>query len=816
MLSINSLLIKKGNQMRELSGYLLVFIFTAALACSSTEGRFDGSEGDVPEAHTLVKKTDCGEEQSPPAETQVVDDQELIDDEAIYKFSLAEEYYAFGVAANIEKDWKEAEYNFEKAIDILTTLEVAAEDDTSQVALEYRKLMNEITADYKITLFNLTVLSEDASPYALDEKFRLLDSLSGISADSMRTTAQATDKVTYDLPVVLNDRVKKWIYYYQTSARKNMEIALARSGMYMPIMEKILKEEGVPHDLVYLPIIESAFKDRAYSHAHAAGFWQFISSTARNWGLKRNWWYDERYDFEKSTRAAARYLKYLYKEFGDWRLALTAYNGGSGNVRKMIRRNPGKDYWDWKIWGRDMRNFVSKYMAATIIAKNPERYGFDVQKADPLIWDEVKVGRALYLKDIAKATGVSVRKIKELNPEIRRDYTPPDYKNYTLRLPKGTSSKFLLAMDDMQSPKETSWVRHRIRRGETVSTIARRYRVSQSAIVQANNLHRPYRIYAGHTLVIPVPLDRGSTGYASSNRNYELTGEHYIVRPGDNLWSIARAFKTTTEAIRRANNLPRKNLIYAGQRLRIPGYTTSSAGSNVEYFMHTIRKGETLSLLAKRYGCTISQLCALNRLSTRSTLHIGQRLKVPGKQMASSSRPASGESFSHTIRRGETLSYLARRYNTSVLDICRLNGISTRSTLHIGQKLKIPGKKTELNYASSSMSLASGDYFNHRVRYGQNLWYIARKYGTTIEEICRLNGISRNSVLAVGQALKVPIRKQSSASSRNFIYYTIKRGDTLWEIARSFATSTDEILSINNHINPRSLKPGEKIKIRVN
>jgi membrane-bound lytic murein transglycosylase D len=822
--------------MRELYRILFVLSLMLALSCSSQVRRQSTADADLPPGD--VGSTDSGDDYLSAQEaledsTDVLEFQDpeapesqLTDDEIIYKFSLAEEYYAFGVAANLKKKWDEAQYNFEKAIDILTSMDLTFDTtDTENVILEhsYRRLMNEITSDYKLTLFNLNILSDYASPYAIEEKFRLLDSLTGFARDTIYTADVGIEEVTYDMPIVLNDRVKKWIIYFQTSARKNMEIWLARSSMYIPLMERILEEEGVPHDLVYLPIIESGFSARAYSSVAAIGFWQFMSYTARDWGLKINWWYDERRDFEKATRAAAKYLRFLYETTGDWRHALTAYNGGLRNVNIMKNhsRNKGKDFWDWRIRNSQMRNFVPKFMAAAIIAKQPERYGFDVQFAEPLEWDVITIDRSIYLKDIAKATGVSVEKIKELNPSVLRDYTPPDMNQFRLRIPKGRSQEFFASYADMKSPKETSWVRHRIRRGETVSTIARKYRVSQSAIIQANNLRRPYRIYVGHSLMIPVPLDR-SSGYARNSGSYELTGDNYIVRPGDNLSDIARGFGTTPERIAGYNNLRSKNRIYVGQKLRIPGYSGGGSYSEGEYFTYTVRKGDNLTEIARRYGASINAICRMNGISTRTTLLIGQKLRIPGSdetgQSYASSSPSpsyDGQYFMHTVRRGQNLSYIAKKYGTSVSAICSLNGISSRSVLHIGQTLRVPGSKPSEAFSRHSTSgEIEEEYVIHRVRRGQNLTYIAGRYHTDVNAICRLNGISRNSVLYVGQELKIPFG--GSADMGDYVYYIVRYGDTLWDIAQTFGTSTSEIINLNNHINPRKLRVGEKLKIRAN
>jgi peptidoglycan lytic transglycosylase D len=811
--------------MRRLGNYLLILTLLTMVSCSSHVRNQTTAEADLPPSGSYSDvSVDLNNEFESSDKDEALDslDESITDEDAIYNFILAEEYYAFGVSANLKEDWAEAQYNFETAIEILTSIEFEVDsNDAESIVLDQnsRRLMNEITSDYKLTLFNLNVLSDNISPYALDEKFRLLDSLSGFAHDTIEITQTEIEEVTYDMPIVLNDRVKNWIIYFQTSARKFTEQTLARSKLYLPIMERILKEEGVPHDLVYLPFIESGYKDRAYSRVAAVGFWQFMSYTAKDWGLKRNWWYDERLDFEKSTRAAARYLKFLYEEFGDWRLALTAYNGGPGNVNKMIRKNKGKEYWDWKIRNREMRNFVPKYMAAAMIAKQPEHYGFESPYGECLIWDEVKIDRAIYLKDIAKATGVSVRKIKELNPAIRRDYTPPDMKNFTLRLPKGNSSQFYADYKNMKSPKETSWVKHKINRGETVSTIARKYGVSQSAIIQANSMRRPYRIIAGKTIVVPVPLGQ-SSGYAGTNgRSYELTGNYYIVRPGDYLSNIAKSFGTTPEKLASANNLRNKHRISVGQKLKIPGHSDLSSTSD-NYFTHRVKKGETLSKIAKKYGTSINAMCNLNRISTRTILSIGQRLKVPGKKPSvkySQKDKDLGNYKIHKVRKGQNLTTIANQYGTTVERLCDMNGISNWSTLSIGQQLKVPDGKHAVVQVQKTISPSEvnvDEYLVHKVRRGQNLSLISKKYNCTVNQLCQMNGISKRSTLYVGQQIRVPL--SGSSSSDDFVIYVVRRGDTLWDIARVFETSTKDIINLNNHVNPHKLKVGDKLKIRVN
>jgi len=344
-------------------------------------------------------------------------------------------------------------------------------------------------------------------------------------------------------------------------------------------------------------------------------------------------------------------------------------------------------------------DYVPFIYAAAIIGKNPEKYGFtNIEYEDPIVWDEVTINKCLELKTVARELGCSLDELETLNPELLRHYTPPNTKNYKLKIPVGTKDKFWAAYESLPSPKETSWVRHNIRRGETISTIAARYGVSQYAIMEANNLSRRSTIYAGKHLIVPVPLDR-----AGSSRNYtdySAKNSIYTVRSGDTMWDIARAFGTTVSALRRINYIERGSRIYVGQKMKIPSSATklaqkSSSSSQQTYASsnkstttntadktYKVRSGDTLWDIARRYGLTTAQLRVLNGLGRSSRIYPGQVLKVSG----------SGQSIEylvHKVRRGETLSRIARLYGTSISRIASSNNLDDPDNLRVGERLKI-------------------------------------------------------------------------------------------------------------------------------
>jgi len=629
-------------------------------------------------------------------------------DDAIWRlFSLAEEYHSMGVLANREGSWEEAQFYFEKSIKILAGLDIETDTDSipTPEATKYSTLLDNIISDYRLTLRSLGQLEGDVTPSVLLERFTDLEDR--LEHDTLLVYGKREQEITYDLPVKMNDRVKSSIIYFQTVAHEALTRYLSRTKKYERLFKEVLVREGLPLDLNYLSLVESGYNPKAYSWARASGLWQFIASTGRLYGLKRDWWLDERRDPRKATEAAAHFLKDLYKDFGDWELAMAAYNGGPGRIRQTIKKQGTTDFWEMKL-RRQTMDYVPLIYAAAIIAKDPVRYGFnDVVYEPELVWDEVTIDRCLDLKVVAEAVGCTVEELKDLNPELLRNYTPPDDRSYLLKLPAGSRERFLGAYASMSSPKETSWVQHEIKPGETISSIAARYGVSHYAIMESNKLGRNSRIIAGKTLIVPIPLDRE---FARTNqrpdREYAAEGSVYEVRSGDTMWDIARAFGTSVDALRRINYIERGSRIYVGQRLKIPTGATNlkersqpspsrtyastddtpppvaagnkSSGAGQTY---TVRSGNTLWEIARMYGTTTAELRRLNDMRPTSRIFPGQVLKVSGS--------GDGGFVLHTVKRGENLDRIAQQYGTSIARILSVNNLDDPDNLQVGQMLKI-------------------------------------------------------------------------------------------------------------------------------
>jgi membrane-bound lytic murein transglycosylase D len=368
--------------------------------------------------------------------------------------------------------------------------------------------------------------------------------------------------VSHDLPLTVNDVVVSYLNFFQTPRGKAIvENGLRRKGKYEQMISRILKEEGVPQDLVYLAQAESAFQPLALSRAGARGIWQFVQWRGNEYGLKRSWWVDERLDPEKATRAAAQHLRDLYGLYGDWYLAMAAYNCGPGNVQKGIERTGYADFWELykrNVLPQETKNYVPIILALTLIAKDAAHYGIAVQPDEPMQIDTVKPGHPIDLRLVAETIDVDVNTLRTLNPSLLR-MTTPDDPEFELHLPSGTSEKFSAEIADIPPDKWVSWRRHRVEAGETLTSIARSYRVSAAAIADANDLERGTQLDVGEKLIIPA------------TRPIEDTKPHlvrYRVRKGDTLGGIADQFSVTSDQLIKWNRL-KTGKVSRGMILRI-------------------------------------------------------------------------------------------------------------------------------------------------------------------------------------------------------------------------------------------------------
>jgi membrane-bound lytic murein transglycosylase D len=427
------------------------------------------------------------------------------------------------------------------------------------------------------------------------------------------------------IPVVENKYVLDEIKIFQTKERDYFDRGYRLSGRYRPLILEELRKAGLPEELSWLPLIESWFNVKAYSRARALGLWQFISSTGYRFGLKRDRWVEERMDPVKSTRAATRYLTELHSLFGDWTTALASYNCGEFKVQRVINSQHIKyldNFWDlYVMLPVETARFVPRFMAALLVIKSPEKYGFNLPQPDPpLSFDEIVINKPVRLSSLSEAMGLKDEDLASLNPELIHGATPDE--EYILRVPVDCGELTLSALNSLPRyvPLEATAVSHYVRRGETLSQIAERYGTSVQAIARLNRLNRVHLIRAGQRLRVPV---RGSSASASPVPALIKDGEKlvYVVRRGDTLYQIASAFGTTVDKIKDDNNLESSSLT-VGQKIVIQSGKPEGAA------VYSVVAGDTLFDIARKYGMELSTLLTINGLSSRSKIYPGQELWV--------------------------------------------------------------------------------------------------------------------------------------------------------------------------------------------
>jgi membrane-bound lytic murein transglycosylase D len=383
---------------------------------------------------------------------------------------------------------------------------------------------------------------------------------------------EAAEEKPYHIPLILNDSVENHLEYFKTRGRDVFQRWLDRSARYIPVMKDIFKEKNLPEDLVYVAMIESGFNPYAVSWAKAVGPWQFMPATGKLYGLKIDWWIDERKDPIKSTMAAAEHLKDLHNLFGSWPLALASYNAGAGKVQRAVLRTRSDDFWDLKASRyirKETKNYVPKYMAATIIAKNPEAYGFTVTSIEPFKFDEVVVDQSTDLRLIASCANCTYGEIKELNPEIKRWVTPPQYSSYVLRIPNGRKDTFLANYAAIPAEQKIKWERHLVQKGETLAVLAKKYNTTPDALRDINGIKKD-RVIPGKHILIPLDLNSKTQNlsYLTINQGSKLQDILYRVRRGETLGVIARNHNVTIADIREWNKGLGKS-VRAGQKIKL-------------------------------------------------------------------------------------------------------------------------------------------------------------------------------------------------------------------------------------------------------
>ena len=689
------------------------------------------------------------------------------------------------------------------------------------------------------------------------------------------------------LPTIIempyNDVVRSYINMYTGKRRGLVEQMLGLSIYYMPFFEQALEKEGMPLELKYLPVIESALNPDAVSPAGAAGLWQFMIGSAKDMGLTVNSLVDERRDPIRSSEAAARYLKQLYKAYGDWSLAIASYNCGPGSVNRALRRAGGgkKDFWDiYYYLPSETRGYVPAFIAANYVMNYYEDHNIGKALSKrPVVTDTVMVKQDIYFEQISEVLGIPIEELKILNPQYRKNIIPGNTRPYALTLPSKQCYAYISSEDSIKNHKADVYRHrsevnisdasdgyttvekrvtksHRVRSRETISQVARKYGVTTSQIKKWNGLrsnklrkNQVLKIYVTQRVKVPVENndrnkpttptapttpepDTSATTAQPDNSSTEVdestTDETEVVEPkpektvavkyhkvrrGETLGSIARRYGISVSQLKRWNGL-RSNTAKVGTTLKVSNpakqskstTTTTTTTSNEKQKYYTVKRGDSLSSIAERFGVTVAQLREWNGIEA-DNINAGVRIAVDASASRRVSKPEVKTS-TYTVKKGDGLGAIAERHGMTLQEIRELNGLKDNN-IQVGQKLKVTGKASEERSEKPEVKTST-----YTVKKGDGLGAIAERHGMTLQEIRELNGLKDNNI-QVGQKLKVTGKASEERSEKpeaKSSTYTVKKGDSLGAIAERFGVTVDQLRDWNG-IKGNNIQAGQKLTI---